>query len=67
MFNIGWSELVVIAIVGFLILKPEDIPKLARKVGKMVGQIKEYMDSLSRDVQKLGSETDDKPDPDRKK
>jgi sec-independent protein translocase protein TatB len=38
MFDIGWSELVVVAAVAILVVGPRDLPRLLRTVGKTVSQ-----------------------------
>lgn len=63
MFNIGWTELVVIAIAAFLFLKPEDMPKIARKVGVIIGKIKAYWNSVSVDFKKEIDELKSMADP----
>lgn len=59
MFRLGWSEILVIAVAALVFLKPEDLPKLMRKIGRLLGRIKEYTNSLSRDIERIG---DDDPD-----
>jgi len=38
MFEIGWSELLVIAVVALIVFPTKDLPKLLRTVGQMVGK-----------------------------
>lgn len=48
MFNIGFSELILILLVAFFIVGPKDLPKVARALGKGVRQIKRmYRDFMS--------------------
>lgn len=38
MFEIGWTELVVIAVVAVLVVGPKDLPRMLRTFGQFVGK-----------------------------
>lgn len=40
MFDIGWSELVVIGIVALIIIGPKELPGVLRAVGHWVGKVR---------------------------
>jgi len=40
MFDIGWSELVVIGIVALIAIGPKELPGVLRAVGQWIGKIK---------------------------
>ena len=40
MFNMGFTELVVLAIIGLLVLGPEQLPTVARKLARLVNELK---------------------------
>lgn len=40
MFDLGWSELLIIGIVALIVVGPKDLPMLFRKVGQFVGKAK---------------------------
>jgi sec-independent protein translocase protein TatB len=40
MFDIGWSELVVIGVVALVVIGPKDLPRVMRTVGKWSGKVK---------------------------
>jgi sec-independent protein translocase protein TatB len=40
MFDLGWTELLVIGVVALIVVGPKDLPILFRKVGQFVGKAK---------------------------
>ena len=38
LFGLGWMEIVVICIVAFLVLKPEDVPRIMFQMGSYYGK-----------------------------
>ena len=40
MFDLGWTELLVIGIVALIVVGPKDLPVLFRKLGQFVGKAK---------------------------
>ena len=40
MFDIGWSELLVIAVVAIVVIGPKDLPRALRTVGQWTGKMK---------------------------
>ena len=38
MFDIGWSELVVIAVVALIAIGPKELPGVLRMVGQWIGK-----------------------------
>lgn len=47
MFDIGWSELLIIGVVALIVVGPKDLPMMFRKVGQFVGKAR----GLARDFQ----------------
>jgi sec-independent protein translocase protein TatB len=47
MFDIGWSELMVIAVVAVVVIGPKDLPKAMRTVGRWSGKMRR----MARDFQ----------------
>lgn len=56
MFGIGWVEIGVVAVVVFLFMKPEDLPKIMRKFGSIVRQVREFSRAVNRDLQSMARE-----------
>jgi len=49
-FDIAFSELVVIAIVALIVIGPEKLPKVARTLGALVGRMQRYMAQIKEEV-----------------
>jgi sec-independent protein translocase protein TatB len=47
MFDIGWAELMVIAVVAIVVIGPKDLPRALRNVGQWTGKMKR----MARDFQ----------------
>jgi sec-independent protein translocase protein TatB len=50
MFDIGFSELVVIAIVALVVIGPERLPKVARTAGHLLGRLQRYVNDVKSDI-----------------
>ena len=50
MFDIGFSELIVIGIVALLVIGPERLPKVARTVGLLLGRAQRYVTDVKSDI-----------------
>ncbi len=48
MFDLGWSELLVIGVVALIVVGPKDLPVLFRSVGQFVGKAKGMAREFSR-------------------
>jgi Sec-independent protein translocase protein TatA len=46
MFGLGIGELAIIVIIIIIFVKPEDLPKFFRKVGRLYAELKKYNDDL---------------------
>ncbi|MBN8999239.1 MAG: twin-arginine translocase subunit TatB [Rhizobiales bacterium] len=40
MFDIGWSEILVIAVVAIVVVGPKDLPPMLRAAGRMVAKMR---------------------------
>jgi sec-independent protein translocase protein TatB len=38
MFDIGWTELLVIACIAIIVVGPKDLPRMLRTLGQTIGQ-----------------------------
>lgn len=50
MFDVGFSELVVIALVALIVIGPERLPKVARTVGVLLGRLQRYVNDVKSDI-----------------
>ena len=50
MFDIGFSEIVVIAVVALIVLGPERLPKAARTMGHLFGRLQRYVNDVKADI-----------------
>ncbi|MDP1654352.1 MAG: Sec-independent protein translocase protein TatB [Rhodocyclaceae bacterium] len=50
MFDFGFTELMVIALVGLIVIGPERLPKVARTVGHLLGRLQRYVGDVKSDI-----------------
>ncbi len=50
MFDIGFTEIVVIAVVALIVLGPEKLPKTARTLGHLFGRLQRYVADVKADI-----------------
>jgi sec-independent protein translocase protein TatB len=50
MFDIGFSELMVIGIVALVVIGPERLPKVARTLGVLFGRLQRYVTQVKSDI-----------------
>lgn len=50
MFDVGFSELVVIGIVALIVIGPERMPAVARTVGALLGRLQRYVRDVKSEI-----------------
>jgi sec-independent protein translocase protein TatB len=50
MFDIGFSELVVIGMVALVVIGPERLPRVARTLGVLFGKLQRYVTQVKSDI-----------------
>ncbi len=50
MFDIGFSELMLIGLVALIVIGPERLPRVARTVGHLVGRLQRYVSDVKADI-----------------
>lgn len=52
MFDIGFSELLVIGVVALIVIGPERLPRVARTAGHLLGRLQRYVADVRADIQR---------------
>ncbi|PKO25867.1 MAG: twin-arginine translocase subunit TatB [Betaproteobacteria bacterium HGW-Betaproteobacteria-8] len=52
MFDIAFTELIIIAVVALLVIGPEKLPKVARTLGSLVGRMQRYVTTVKQDIER---------------
>lgn len=50
MFDVGFSEMLVIGIVALVVIGPERLPKVARTLGVLTGRLQRYVAQVKSDI-----------------
>ena len=50
MFDIGFSELLVIGLVALVVIGPERLPRVARTIGILAGRLQRYVNDVKADI-----------------
>jgi sec-independent protein translocase protein TatB len=50
MFDIGFTELMVIGLVALIVIGPEKLPRVARTVGHLAGRLQRYVSDVKADI-----------------
>jgi sec-independent protein translocase protein TatB len=50
MFDVGFSEIFVIALVALVVIGPERLPKVARTLGHLLGRMQRYVNDVKADI-----------------
>ncbi|WP_146591540.1 Sec-independent protein translocase protein TatB [Puniceibacterium confluentis] len=57
MFDLGWSELLLIGVVALIVVGPKDLPVLFRNVGRFMGRAKGMAREFSKAMNDAADET----------
>ena len=52
MFDISFTELMLIGIVALVVIGPERLPRVARTVGHLIGRAQRYVSDVKSDIQR---------------
>jgi sec-independent protein translocase protein TatB len=50
MFDVAFSELIIIAVVALIVIGPEKLPKVARTLGMITGRLQRYVTGIKADI-----------------
>src|ERR1700754_3062831 len=52
MFDVSFTELMIIGVVALVVIGPERLPKVARTVGHLLGRAQRYVNDVKTDIQR---------------
>ncbi|MBV7484976.1 Sec-independent protein translocase protein TatB [Bordetella sp. BOR01] len=52
MFDVSFTELMVIGVIALIVIGPERLPKVARTVGHLLGRAQRYVNDVKSDIQR---------------
>ena len=52
MFDVSFTELMVIGVVALIVIGPERLPKVARTVGHLLGRAQRYVSDVKSDIRR---------------
>lgn len=58
MFDIGWTEMVVLGVVALLVLGPKELPGLLKTVGRFVGRFRDMAADFRSQMDDISDEID---------
>jgi sec-independent protein translocase protein TatB len=50
MFDVGFSELIVIGLVALVVIGPQRLPAVARTAGHLLGRLQRYVNDVKSDI-----------------
>ncbi len=57
MFEIGWTELLVIGVVALIVIGPRDLPEMFRQLGRFTGKMRAMARDFQRAMDQAANET----------
>lgn len=58
MFDVGWSELLLIGVVALIVVGPKELPRMLRTVGQYVGRARSVAREFQRSMDDAAREMD---------
>ncbi|HRL20500.1 Sec-independent protein translocase protein TatB [Alcaligenes sp. SDU_A2] len=52
MFDVSFTELIIIGVVALIVIGPERLPKVARTAGHLLGRAQRYVSEVKSDIQR---------------
>src|SRR3546814_17588385 len=52
MFDVSFSELLLIGVIALIVIGPERLPGVARTIGHLVGRAQRYVNDVKSDIQR---------------
>jgi sec-independent protein translocase protein TatB len=60
MFDIGWTEMLVLGVVALLVLGPRELPNMLRMIGRYAGQMRHMASAFRAQMNEISNEIDTK-------
>jgi len=60
MFDIGWTEMLVLGVVALLVLGPRELPNMLRTLGRYARQMRDIASEFRTQVNEISNEIDTK-------
>ncbi len=65
MFGLGFSEMLVLGVIALVVVGPNDLPKLARSLGRLMNEVKRggetFKQELEQSARDLRDDVESKP------
>jgi sec-independent protein translocase protein TatB len=58
MFDISWSELLILLVVALIVVGPKDLPKLMRKAGQWAGRARAMADQFRKSFDEMARQAE---------
>lgn len=58
MFDLGFTEILLVGIVALLVFGPEELPRVARTVGHVLGRMRRYVADVKADINREMEQAD---------
>src|SRR5690606_20676393 len=52
MFDVSFTELMLIGVIALIVIGPERLPKVARTIGHLLGRAQRYVSDVKTDIQR---------------
>lgn len=52
MFDVSFSELMLVGVIALIVIGPERLPKVARTIGHLLGRAQRYVNDVKTDIQR---------------
>ncbi|MEJ2566180.1 MAG: Sec-independent protein translocase protein TatB [Gammaproteobacteria bacterium] len=59
MFDVGFSEIVLIAVIALLVVGPKEFPALVRNIGSWLGRIRQFMSAVKTEFEREINKADE--------
>ena len=56
--QIGWFEIIIVAVIAILIIGPKDFPIMVKRIGSWVGYLKRYFFEIQKEITDVESEVE---------